>query len=236
MRFMRVRLSHLKERMNTTKQTDYLFTADQYTQLNPKHRQAIKAVAEFLTGNSLEPGTLNNETISETFNLLKACDQCVPDEELGDDLLSAIRKKFGAVYQVGLELAQAELQERKIAAFNFCYLAEPSFEDTTHIAILDYDRPVCYLHECVKAWHLGFTTLAELADAVLQVKRSLVEKVVAYAARDIFVVMEGGLVHEVVNLPPNLNVTVIDYDIEGIDQDRITISPLDGELCTINRW
>ena len=53
---------------------------------------------------------------------------------------------------------------------------------------------------------------------------------------EIFVVMEGGVVHEIVNLPPNIKVTVIDYDTEGIEKDRLEIRPVDGELCVINRW
>ena len=53
---------------------------------------------------------------------------------------------------------------------------------------------------------------------------------------EIFVIMEGGLIHEIVNLPPNINVTVIDYDTEGVEKDRLEISPVDGELCVINRW
>ena len=54
--------------------------------------------------------------------------------------------------------------------------------------------------------------------------------------REIFVVIEGGVVHEIVNLPPNINVTVIDYDTEGVEKERLEISPVDGELCVINRW
>ena len=53
---------------------------------------------------------------------------------------------------------------------------------------------------------------------------------------EIFVIIEGGLVHEIVNLPPNINVTVIDYDTECVDNERLEISPLDGELCIINKW
>jgi hypothetical protein len=53
---------------------------------------------------------------------------------------------------------------------------------------------------------------------------------------EIFVVMEGGVVQEIVNLPPDINVTVIDYDTEGVEKDRLEISPVDGELCVINKW
>ena len=54
--------------------------------------------------------------------------------------------------------------------------------------------------------------------------------------REIFVVMEGGVVHEIVGLPDNINVTVIDYDTEGVEKERLEISPVDGELCVITRW
>ena len=53
---------------------------------------------------------------------------------------------------------------------------------------------------------------------------------------EIFLIMEGGVVHEIANLPPNINVTVIDYDTEGVEKERLEISPVDGELCVINRW
>ena len=43
------------------------------------------------------------------------------------------------------------------------------------------------------------------AANVLQVKKCLVGKVAAFSTQEIFVVMEGGVVHEIVNLPPNLN-------------------------------
>ena len=54
--------------------------------------------------------------------------------------------------------------------------------------------------------------------------------------REIFLVMEGGVVHEIVDLPDNINVTVIDYDTEGVEKERLEISPVDGEVCVINKW
>jgi hypothetical protein len=54
--------------------------------------------------------------------------------------------------------------------------------------------------------------------------------------REIFLIMEGGVVHEIVDLPDNINVTVIDYDTEGVEKERLEISPVDGELCVINKW
>ncbi len=53
---------------------------------------------------------------------------------------------------------------------------------------------------------------------------------------EIFLIMEGGVIHEIVDLPPNINVTVIDYDTEGVEKERLEISPVDGELCVITKW
>ena len=76
--------------------------------------------------------------------------------------------------------------------------------------------------------------LKRLAKLVAAVRKRLVEKVTP--EQEIFVIMEGGLIHEIVNLPPNLIVTVIDYDTEGVEKERLEISPVDGELCVINKW
>ena len=53
---------------------------------------------------------------------------------------------------------------------------------------------------------------------------------------EIFVILEGGVVHEIVDLPDHINVTVIDYDTEGVEKDRLEISPVDGEACVITKW
>lgn len=214
-------------------ETEYPFTATQLTALTEPQRQAIEAVEEYLTSNTI-PANQTDEEITGTFNLLKPGDGCVPSDEADEDLLNAIRKKFGAVYEVGMELAEAELKQRNFSNFKFCLVIDPSYEDTTHVVILDYDKPICYLHEWSKAWHLGFTTLAALADAVLAVKKSLVEKVAK--PLEIFVVMEDGVIHEIVDLPLNINVTVLDYDTEGVEKERLEMSPVDGELCVISKW
>ena len=62
------------------------------------------------------------------------------------------------------------------------------------------------------------------------------KKTIPIQPLEIFVVMEGGVVHEIVNLPPHINVTVIDYDTEGVEEERLEISPVDGEACVINKW
>ena len=75
-----------------------------------------------------------------------------------------------------------------------------------------------------------------MAEAVLLVKKHLVEKVVEFSKNEIFVILEGGTVREIVDLPLQLKVSVIDYDTEGVEKERLEISPVDGELCRITRW
>jgi hypothetical protein len=53
---------------------------------------------------------------------------------------------------------------------------------------------------------------------------------------EIYVVVEGGIVREVVGLPPKTQVTVLDYDIECHEEQSLQVSPLDGEPCIINKF
>ena len=78
--------------------------------------------------------------------------------------------------------------------------------------------------------------LKRLAKAVSERKRRLVEKVVKSPKIEIFVVMEGGQVREIVDLPSHIHVTVLDYDTEGVENERLDISPVDGQLCVIDKW
>ena len=49
----------------------------------------------------------------------------------------------------------------------------------------------------------------------------------------IYVTVQGGLVQDVRNVPPGIEVRVIDYDIEGAEAQCVEPSPLDGEACVI---
>ena len=223
--------------MKTKTTTAYPFTAKQFNALNPEQRQAVLAVAEYLTSRTID---VSDKELSDALNLMKPAEGCVPFEEAGDDLLASIRRKFAAVYEVALELAEAELKQRGFESrqhFSFCLIIEPSWEDTTHVAIVDFARPICYLHEWSKAWHLGFASLSALAQAVLSAKATLVSKVEeCNRKKQIFVCVEGGVVHEIVNLPDNLQVTILDYDVEGVEKERIEKSPVDGQRCVITHW
>lgn len=215
------------------------FTRKQYDLLTEEQRTVLDPVAEYLKGETLTRlVNPTDEELSEIFNLLKVSCGCVPEEEIGDQVSSAIRKKFSAVYQTALTLAEAELRERKLKPlkdYNFCLVVEP--EDVTHIVIIDSTRPLCYLHEERKAWHFHFETLSALAEEVLRVKKHLVEQFLQHSSqKEIFIVLEGGIVREVVNLPEPFRVTVLDYDVEDTEPEQLQLSPLDGELCHIKKF
>src|SRR5205085_2212545 len=139
-------------------------------------------------------------------------------------------KKFSAVFQTGLDLAERKLNQQGVQqfeVFSFCLLIQPSFADATHIVIVDYQLPVCYLHEWTKAWNFHFGSLLELANEVLKVRNTLVEKVLALPRpKEVYVVLEGGLVREVIGAPESAVITIIDYDIEGADPCEVKVSPL----------
>ena len=236
MRSMRVRLFPLNNmKTETESRAEYPFTADQFKALAPDRREVIEAVADYLAGSGVPSGEdLDDEEITWTFNLLKPCEGAVPPEEGEGDLLAVIRKKFGAVYEVALKMAEAELKQQNYSDFNFCLLVDPCCQDATHVVVVDHHKAICHLHEVINPCDLSFDSLAKLADAVLGVKNRLVERITK--PMEIFLIMEGGVVHEIVDLPDHIHVTLIDYDTEGVEKERLEISPVDGELCVISKW
>lgn len=214
-----------------TTDTEYAFTAEQFNSLTEEERQAVLAVAEYLTSSMID---ISDEQLSEALNLMKPAEGCVPTEEADEELLHTVRRKFAAVYQTALDLAQVELKQHGFEPrkhFNFSLIIEPSYEGSTQVAIVDYDRPICYLYEWSKAWHYNFTNLAELAGAVLSAKVVLVRKVTEFNPKEIMLVLEKGRVRGVPSLPPDKKVMIVDYDIEDPEGQAIKPSPLNGKPC-----
>lgn len=218
---------------------EYPFTSEQYDALSVGQREVIRAVADYLNGDPLPP-PLTDEALSECFNLLRPVDGCVPFEEGEEDLRRAIRKKYAAVYSVARDLAEAALSGKgyqRPEHFNLCLVIEPDDEDSTQVVILDYQRPAYYLHEQVKPWNFHFHSLAEIAEEVLRVKEHVVAKATeAMAPRDLLIVVQEGRVREVVNLPENTRVTILDYDLEAGELAEAKPSPLDGHLCYLTKF
>lgn len=215
---------------------EYPFTAAQFNALSEEECQAVLAVADYLTSTTTE---ITDEDLSMALNLMKPSKGGVPFEEIDTNVLLAVRRKFAAVYQPALDLAQAELKQRGFKErehFNFCLVIEPSHEDMTYVAVVDYDKPVSYLHEWSKPWHFSFENLAQLAEAVLTAKANLVARVMELCKKEVYVVLEDGAVRQVEGLPAGKQVIIVDYNIEDVDKSELTPSPLDGELCKLTAF
>ena len=52
----------------------------------------------------------------------------------------------------------------------------------------------------------------------------------------IYITVQGGVVQEVQNVPAGVEVQVIDYDIEQSDSQKLEVSPMDGEACSISTF
>lgn len=152
------------------------YTSAQFQALTAEQQGVLRLVAESL-GRDLE-----TETPDEVFHLLQPCDGCVPEDEVGDDLLLTIRQKFACVYGPALRLAEDVLAQATPprGVPSFCLMIDPSYEDGSWIAVLDHDeekRPFCYLFDRHKAWHFHFESLADLAEAVLEIRDRLLHSV-----------------------------------------------------------
>lgn len=154
-----------------------VYTLTDYESLTAEQQDALLRVAAYLGS---EPADLSDdESLTLTLNILRPCDGCLPHEELGDDLLAAIRRKFACIYYPAVELAEEELKARGLRFFDdfaFCLEIDPSYEDATHVAVVDYraeTRPFCYLHLYEKAWHFSFLTLLEIAAAVTEARAAI---------------------------------------------------------------
>ena len=90
-------------------ETEYPFTAAQFNALSEAERRAVLAVAEYLTSTTTE---ITDEDLSMALNLMEPCEGGVPFEEIDTNVLFAVRRKFAAVYQPALELAEGELKKK----------------------------------------------------------------------------------------------------------------------------
>jgi hypothetical protein len=218
------------------------YTAEQFRRLTEAQKAALAATAKYLSRDSPALESLDDEELDDVFNLLQPCPGCVPEEEIDDELLRVIRRKFAAVYWTAVELASEELTRRGLKSdhdFNLCLIIDPDYDDFTIITVVDPDKSVCYLYEGHEARHFGFGTLARLAEAVLGIQRLLVERVAqgllpSTPPRRVYVSVEGGLVQDVTGVPAGVQVVVLDYDIEGAAVDELGTSPLDSRPCCLS--
>jgi hypothetical protein len=154
------------------------FTFREYKSLAPEQQRALRRVAEYRAGMDLDESP-SDEDLSEIFGILRPCEGCVPAEELGDEPLEDIRRKFACIYHGAVELVEEELRRKRLQSchdFAFCVVIDPRYDDATRVAIVDHnynERPFCYFHDSWKAWHFAFADLKAIADEVLKAKETI---------------------------------------------------------------
>ncbi|NBR88228.1 MAG: hypothetical protein EBT61_22555 [Verrucomicrobia bacterium] len=186
------------------------YTRPQWNALNEEEQQALDAVSVYLHGIPLSRGDeLTDSFLSTSLRLLQPADEAyIPDDENEGDLTQAIQKKFHAIYHAGITLA--------------------------HVVIIDWDSPRRYLHEWTDAMDFQFADLKAIATKVLAVRNTLGNEVLN--PQRIYVVVECGIFKEAHDIPLGVEVHCLDYDVEHLPHEKLEISPIDGEACTITKF
>src|SRR5258708_5111363 len=154
-----------------SEELDCDYSATHYASLSELECAVLQRVAMHLTGERIDKP--DDDVLATSFNILRPCEGCLPDDEIGEDLLSDIRRKFSCIYYPAIERVEDALRAEGLRFyddFSFCLVIDPDYEDSTHVAVVDLRpevRPFCYFHEYAKAWHVSFATLKEIADEVL---------------------------------------------------------------------
>lgn len=214
------------------------FTRAQWDALTEDERRAVDAVCAHLRGGPLPHGDdLTDTFLSTALNLLRPVTEAVlPDEENDGDVTRHVQRKFRAIYHAGLTVAEGALARhgRISTQHHFLLLVETDANAVTHIVVFDRDNPRRYLHEWCDAADFQFADLSAIATKVLAVRNTLVAAVLRH--HTIHVVVQGGAVQEVTDVPGWVDVHVVDYDVEHTEPERLQISPLDGEACVLTKY
>lgn len=55
--------------------------------------------------------------------------------------------------------------------------------------------------------------------------------------KDIVITVEGGVIQEIYNIPRDTKVIVVDYDVDGISEEDLVVSPYDSaHKCVLSCW
>ncbi len=175
--------------------SDCPYTRKEFDALTDEQRDVLQRVAVRRVPDRIFDEPADNDEpdleICEAFNVFSPCEGCIPEDEIGDDLLQDLRHKFEAILCPATELA-AEILRREgywseSPTLDFWLVIDASFDGHSRLAVIDWDheaRPYCYFYEGHKAWCYQFDTLAELADEVLRVRDVLVDRVRDLVSRE----------------------------------------------------
>lgn len=212
------------------------FTRAQWDALNPDEQAALAAVHLQLTGQPLPEGAaLTDEHLSTALCLLRPLTEAIlPDEENDGDVTGGVQRKFHGIHDAARRLAEARLAQFPGCAPRLRVLVETDAQDLTRVVVFDEVTDRLLFHENNDAAEFQFADLRAIATKVLAVRDALVAAV--RRERIIHVVVQGGAVQEVTDLPGGIGVQVVDYDVDRVEREHVTRSPLDGEQCVLTKF
>ncbi len=212
------------------------FTHAQWDALTPDERAAVAAVHEQLNGLPPPEGAaLTDEHLSTVLCLLRPLTEAVlPDEENDGDVTGGVQRKFHVIHDAARRLAEARLAQHPVQRPRLRVLVETDVHDRTRVVVFDEDSQRLLFHENGDAAEFQFADLRAIAVKVLAVRDALVAA--ARRERVIHVVVQGGVVQEVADVPPGIGVQVVDYDVDRAEREHLTRSPLDDEPCVLTKF
>jgi len=212
------------------------FTRAQWDALHPDEQAAVAAVHEQLIGLPLpEDIALTDEHLSTALRLLRPLTEAIlPDEENDGDVTGGVQRKFHGIHDAARRLAEARLAQLPGRLPRLRVLVETDAQDLTRVVVFDEDSQRLLFHEDGDAAEFQFADLRAIAGKVLAVRDALVAA--ARRERIIHVVVQGGVVQEVTDVPPGIGVQVVDYDVDRAEREHVTRSPLDGEPCVLTKF
>jgi len=212
------------------------FTRAQWDALNSDEQAAVAAVHEQLIGlPPPEDFAFTDEHISTALRLLRPLTEAIlPDEENDGDVTGGVQRKFHVIHDAARRLAEARLAQFPGRAPRLRVLVETDAQDHTRVVVFDEDSQRLLFHEDGDAEEFQFADLRAVAMKVLAVRDALVAAV--RRERIIHVVVQGGVVQEVTDVPPGIGVQVVDYDVDRAEPEHVTRSPLDDEPCVLTKF
>ena len=72
--------------------------------------------------------------------------------------------------------------------------------------------------------------LDELCNEVTEVTQSLTEA----TDEEITIYVEGGVIHDITGIPEGIKVKVVDWDVDGVEEERLT--KLEGGMALVTEW
>ena len=156
---------------------EFHYKKEELAWLPPAHFEVIIRLIEFRTGGNITldqawfDALTTEELNDEHLNLWRPCDGCIPSSEIGDEVSSSIIEKFRKPLDVACNMAEilhkrTAPRGRKVM-FQPVPMVEPSYEDSTYYAIVDWDRHIKYLFGYDKAWVFKWHSMTAFANWVL---------------------------------------------------------------------